>query len=87
MGVKLTEIFFHLRPNALKRLLLGNDKRYLQIMRSSMWIGIKVILAEIVEFFFDTEFVVEGSLKTLPGSTMTLQPEETSELELARRTL
>lgn len=87
LGVKLTEVFFHLRPRALKRLLFGNDKRYLQIMRSSMWIGIKVVLAEIREFVFDTRFVLEGSLKTLPGSTLSFQAEDTSELELARRAL
>jgi anaerobic magnesium-protoporphyrin IX monomethyl ester cyclase len=33
LGVKLTEILFHLRPKALKRLLFAKDKRYLQIMR------------------------------------------------------
>jgi hypothetical protein len=87
LGVKLTEVFFHLRPRALNRLLFGNDRRFLQIMRSSMWIGIKVVLAEIREFFLDTRFVLEGSLKTLPGSTLSFQAEETSELELARRTL
>ena len=67
LGVKLTEILFHLRPKALKRLLIGNDKRYLQIMRSSMWIGIKVIFAEIFEFFFQTKFSPRGSLKVLHG--------------------
>ena len=40
-GVKLTETLFHLRPKALKRLLIGKDKRYLKIMRASMWVGIK----------------------------------------------
>jgi len=47
VGVKLTEIFFHLRPKALRRLFVGKDKRFLQIMRHSMWVGMKVILAEI----------------------------------------
>jgi anaerobic magnesium-protoporphyrin IX monomethyl ester cyclase len=56
LGVKLTEILFHLRPKALKRLAIGKDKRYLQIMRHSMWAGIKVIVAEIFEFFFQTKF-------------------------------
>ena len=68
-GVKLTEIFFHLRPKALKRLLFGNDKRYLQVMRHSMWVGMKVILAEIFEFFFQTKFSPQGSLSALHGAS------------------
>ena len=87
LGVKLTEILFHLRPKALKRLLITKDRRYLQIMRSSMWIGVKVVLAEIFEFFFETRFSPQGSLRALPGSSMNLQTEDTSELELARRAL
>jgi len=67
LGVKLTEILFHLRPKALKRLLFAKDKRYLQIMRHSMWVGIKVILAEILEFFFDTKFSPRGSMRVLYG--------------------
>jgi anaerobic magnesium-protoporphyrin IX monomethyl ester cyclase len=67
LGVKLTEILFHLRPKALKRLAFGTDKRYLQIMRHSMWVGIKVILAEIYEFFFQTKFSPQGNVKALPG--------------------
>jgi anaerobic magnesium-protoporphyrin IX monomethyl ester cyclase len=67
LGVKLTEILFHLRPKALKRLLFGTDVRYLQIMRSSMWIGVKVVLAEIYEFFFQTKFSPQGSMKVLHG--------------------
>ena len=65
LSVKLTEIFFHLRPRALRRLLFAKDKRYLQIMRHSMWVGIKVILAEIVEFFFQTKFSPQGSMTAL----------------------
>ncbi len=67
LGVKLTEALFHLRPKALKRLLFGNDRRYLQIMRSSMWVGLKVVVAEIIEFLFETSFSPPGSLKLLPG--------------------
>jgi len=70
LGVKLTEVLFHLRPKALKRLLIGKDKRYLQIMRASMWIGIKVIMAEIFEFFFQTKFSPRGSMKVLHGVSM-----------------
>ena len=70
LGVKLTEILFHLRPKALRRLLLATDKRYLQIMRHSMWVGIKVILAEIFEFLFETKFSPQGSMKVLHGMSM-----------------
>jgi anaerobic magnesium-protoporphyrin IX monomethyl ester cyclase len=68
LGVKLTEILFHLRPRALKRLLFEKDKHYLQIMRHSMWVGIKVVLAEIFEFFFDTKFSPRGSMQVLHGA-------------------
>jgi len=67
IGVKLTEMLFHLRPKALKRLSFAKDKRYLQIMRHSMCVGIKVILAEIFEFFFQTKFSPQGSLRVLYG--------------------
>ncbi len=69
LGVKLTEILFHLRPKALKRLLFAIDKRYLQIMRHSMWVGMKVILVEIFEFFFETKFSPQGSMRTLYGAS------------------
>ncbi len=68
LGVKLTEILFHLRPRALKRWLFGKDRRYVQIMRHSMWIGFKVILAEIFEFLFQTRFSPQGSINTLHGA-------------------
>jgi anaerobic magnesium-protoporphyrin IX monomethyl ester cyclase len=83
LGVKLTETLFHLRPKALKRLLIAKDQRYLQIMRCSMWVGIKVVLAEIFEFFFQTKFSRVGSMRMLPGTITSLQPAETPELELA----
>jgi anaerobic magnesium-protoporphyrin IX monomethyl ester cyclase len=67
LGVKLTEILFHLRPKALQRLSFAKDPRYLQIMRHSMWVGMKVILAEIVEFFFQTKFSPQGSMRVLYG--------------------
>jgi anaerobic magnesium-protoporphyrin IX monomethyl ester cyclase len=72
LGVKLTEILFHLRPKALKRLLFATDKRYVQIMRHSMWVGIKVILAETFEFFFQTKFYAQGSMKYLHGASANL---------------
>jgi len=67
LGVKLTEALFHLRPKAMKRIFFGTDKRYLKIMRSSMLAGIRVIFAEIFEFFFQTKFSPQGSLEKLPG--------------------
>ena len=81
LGVKLTEILFHLRLRALKRLWIGTDKRYLQIMRHSMWVGIKVVLAETFEFLFQTKFSPQGKMKTLHGTSML------SDSELARRAL
>lgn len=86
-AIKLTEILFHLRPKALLRLLFPVDKRYSQIMRHSMWVGIKVVSAEIMEFLFHTHFSPQGSLQTLPGASSMLQPAENSELELTRRAL
>jgi anaerobic magnesium-protoporphyrin IX monomethyl ester cyclase len=82
LGVKLTEILFHLRPKALKRLFVKRDKRYLQIMRHSMWVGIKVILAEIYEFFLETKFSRQGNVKVLPGTTLKPSLLENPELEL-----
>ena len=87
LAVKLTEVLFHLRPKALKRLLVGNDPNYLKIMRSSMWVGIRVLLAEIFEFFFQTKFSLQGSLETLPGATSNHQLLQEPELELPRRAL
>ncbi|MCI0550713.1 MAG: radical SAM protein, partial [Anaerolineae bacterium] len=68
LGVKLTEALFHLRPKALRRIFFAKDKRYLKIMRSSMLAGIRVILAEILEFFFRTRFTTQGSVQKLPGT-------------------
>lgn len=68
LGVKLTEVLFHLRFKALRRLAFHKDGRYLQIMRASMLTGVRVVLAEIWEFFFDTRFVKRGSIKEIIGS-------------------
>jgi anaerobic magnesium-protoporphyrin IX monomethyl ester cyclase len=67
LGVKLTEALYHLRPQALQRIFFSKDKRYRKIMRSSMWAGIRVVLAEIHEFIFQTKFVHQGSVEKLPG--------------------
>jgi hypothetical protein len=66
--VKLTEALYHLRLKALWRLAAHRDARYLQIMRDSMLTGIRVVLAEIWEFLFDTRFVPQGSAKKIIGS-------------------
>ncbi len=68
LAVKLTECIYHLRPKALMRLFTVKDQRYRQIMSASMWIGIKVVFAEIWEFLFDTKFSARDSLKHIPGS-------------------
>jgi anaerobic magnesium-protoporphyrin IX monomethyl ester cyclase len=67
LGVKLTEALYHLRPKALMRIFFSKDKRYRKIMRASMWAGIRVIVAEIFEFVFQTKFAPQGSLEKLPG--------------------
>jgi len=67
LGVKLTEMLFHLRPKALKRFAIGKGRRYRQIMRHSMWVGMKVVLAEIFEFLFQTRFSPQGNMKALHG--------------------
>ena len=91
LGVKLTEILFHLRPKALKRIAIGTDKRYLQIMRHSMWVGIKVVFAEVFEFLFQTKFSPRGNVKVLPGTTLrpmvVSDPAGNPELEFPGRTL
>lgn len=66
-GVKLTEALFHLRPKALLRLFTAPDAHYRKIMRNSFWVGIKVVLAEIYEFFWQTKFSPRGSLDHLYG--------------------
>jgi anaerobic magnesium-protoporphyrin IX monomethyl ester cyclase len=68
VGVKLTEGLFHLRPNAILRLFTSPDARYRKIMRQSIWAGVKVIIAEIAEFFFETKFSPRGGLERIPGS-------------------
>jgi hypothetical protein len=67
-GIKMTEALFHLRPRALYRLIAHSDERYLQIMRDSMWTGMRVVLAEILEFFLDTKFIPQGSMDKIIGS-------------------
>lgn len=77
-GVKLTEALFHLRPRAVWRYLFHNDQRYTRIMRDSILTGIRVFLAEIWEFVFDTKFVQQGSFSYIIGSEAS--PRETTPL-------
>ncbi|MBI3965536.1 MAG: hypothetical protein HY329_07870, partial [Chloroflexi bacterium] len=67
-GVKLTEALFHLRPRALVRLVRGGDARRRQILRSSLAVGARVIVAEVAEFVLATRFAPRGSLGRLPGA-------------------
>jgi anaerobic magnesium-protoporphyrin IX monomethyl ester cyclase len=62
-GVKLTEALFHLRPQALVRLFWGGDWRIRQILRSSLGVGFRVVLAELGEFLFATTFSSQSSCK------------------------
>ena len=70
LGVKLTEAIFHLRPLALSRLAFARDARYRKIMRHSIWVGFKVVLAEIYEFFWQTNFSPRGSLERIYGQEL-----------------
>ncbi|MCI0649608.1 MAG: B12-binding domain-containing radical SAM protein [Chloroflexi bacterium] len=73
LGVKTTEALFHLRPWALIRLFWGSDRRVRRILRASLTVGIRVVLAEIAEFLFQTRFAPRGSLQQLPGVAAGLQ--------------
>jgi anaerobic magnesium-protoporphyrin IX monomethyl ester cyclase len=65
-GVKLTEALFHLRPKALARLFWGSDKRVRQILRASLAVGFRVVLAEMGEFWFSTTFSPQGGFAGRP---------------------
>lgn len=52
--VKLTEALFHLRPKALARLIRGGDWKIRRILRASLAVGLRVVLAEIGEFLWAT---------------------------------
>jgi anaerobic magnesium-protoporphyrin IX monomethyl ester cyclase len=67
-GVKATEALFHLRPQAIRRLFWGNDRRVRGILRASLAVGVRVVLAEMVEFLFQTRFVPQGTLERLPDT-------------------
>lgn len=63
-GVKLTEALFHLRPTALARLFVGSDTRVRKMLRSSFMAGIRVVVAEVAEFLFQTRFVTTSHRHT-----------------------
>lgn len=52
LGIKLTEGLFHLRPQALSRLLFGPEPRQRKILRGYLTAGIRVVFAEVFEFFW-----------------------------------
>lgn len=81
-GVKLTEALFHLRPRALIRLVSGGDGRVRRILRSSLAVGARVVLAEITEFLFATRFAPPGHLDHLPGD----RPRPSAESDLVTLT-
>jgi hypothetical protein len=66
-GVKLTEALFHLRPKSIRRFLFPGDKNYSKIYRRSIWAGMRVFVAEIVEFIFQVRFSPRGSTGRIPG--------------------
>jgi anaerobic magnesium-protoporphyrin IX monomethyl ester cyclase len=68
-GVKLTEALFHLRPRALWRLFFGADARVRKILRASLAVGFRVVMAEIYEFLFQTRFSARGSVSELSRVT------------------
>lgn len=66
LGVKLTEALYHLRPRALARLVWQTDGRVGRIMRASLFVGMRVFLAEIAEFLMATRFAPLGNMERLP---------------------
>lgn len=66
-SVKLTEVLFHLRPKALARLFYGGDWKIRRILRSSLAVGFRVVLAEIGEFWLSTTFAPRGSFEGWMG--------------------
>lgn len=60
--VKLTEVLFHLRPKALVRLVRGGDWKIRRILRASLVVGFRVVLAEIDEFLWATSKIFGNHL-------------------------
>jgi len=67
LGVKLTEAIFHLRLRSLLRLVASPDKNYLKIFRHSIWAGIKVWVAEVIEYITQVRFSPRGTTERIPG--------------------
>ena len=69
LGVKLLEARFHLRPRALARILWspGRNRRFVRVLRSYMFTGLGVFIAELFEFFFQARRVRPGGLEEIPG--------------------
>jgi anaerobic magnesium-protoporphyrin IX monomethyl ester cyclase len=67
LGVRLTEVLYHLRPRSLLRAMAAPDRRYRRILRAYLATGARVLLAEAAEFLFATRFVPPGTLARIPG--------------------
>ncbi|MBI1881143.1 MAG: cobalamin B12-binding domain-containing protein [Chloroflexi bacterium] len=80
-SVKLTEALFHLRPKALARLFWGGDSRVRRILRSSLAVGFRVVLAEMGEFWFATTFSPQRNLAGWPGRSALPQQNRTLNLK------
>lgn len=72
LGVKLTEALFHLRPKALWQFTTPS-RSLLEDHARSILTGIRVVLAEIWEFIFDTKFVKRGKIKEIFGAERSKQ--------------
>jgi len=71
LGVKLTEALFHVRPNSIRRMLWPGEKNYGKIFRRSIFAGVGVFLAEILEFILEVRFSPRGSTQRIPGQPNT----------------
>jgi anaerobic magnesium-protoporphyrin IX monomethyl ester cyclase len=67
LGVKLTEVLYHLRPRSILRAMVASDRLYRRILRSYLALGARVLLAEAAEFLLATRFVPPGALEVIPG--------------------
>jgi len=83
LGVKATEVLFHLRPLALWRMATGGDHRYRQIMRAYLATGVRVVLAEMVEFWFAKGHHYLATVAERPAYKESNRAKLTSEIKLA----
>jgi anaerobic magnesium-protoporphyrin IX monomethyl ester cyclase len=83
LGVKLSEALFHLRPRALLRLLTG-DSRFRRVMGAYLGVGLRVVLAETVEFFWQTHCEKAGSLHRIPSYPAAVEEPQSSRATTSR---